>query len=260
MADYIFMRKSRNAMSSFLHILLNVFLGVISIFITVISGSWLLGIGLVIVSKWRIFAVRPRYWLTNLKSSLVDFIVGSSLVLIAYSSGTNLLPLDFVLSAIYIIWLVFIKPKEKSPYPLIQSLFAVFLGSTAAILLTSSVDPIIFIILEFIVGASASRHIYAQSATRDNSILVLSNGLLCAEIAWLCHTWMIYYAFGSTGIIIPQFSIIITLVAFVLAKISYNMSRHDGKIILKEILPSIIFSLLTIIIIIIFFSKPIFNI
>ena len=84
MADYVLIRKSRNVISSVLHVFLNILLGVGSVAITIATGSWIIGIILVIISKWRVFAVRPRYWLVNILSSLVDLIVGSSFVFIAY--------------------------------------------------------------------------------------------------------------------------------------------------------------------------------
>ena len=98
MADYILIRKSRNILSTVLHIVLNILLGVGSIFLTTITGSFGLGLLLVLVSKWRIFAVRPRYWLLNIKSSLVDLIVGFSFVLIAYCSGTIVRPIHLILA------------------------------------------------------------------------------------------------------------------------------------------------------------------
>ena len=81
MADYIFIRKSRNILSSFLHVILNLLLAIASIGATIITGNCIIGLILVVVSKWRIFAVNHRYWLLNLRSSLVDFNVGISFVI-----------------------------------------------------------------------------------------------------------------------------------------------------------------------------------
>ena len=66
MADFILMRKSRNIASNMVHIFLNLLLGVSAVLITVLSASPALGILLVLVSKWRVFAVRARYFFTNL--------------------------------------------------------------------------------------------------------------------------------------------------------------------------------------------------
>ena len=44
MADYIFIRKGRNALSSVIYIILNVLLGLGSIALTIITKSWVPGI------------------------------------------------------------------------------------------------------------------------------------------------------------------------------------------------------------------------
>ena len=97
MADFILARKSRNIASNIVHIFLNILLGILAVLITVFSASPWLGILLVLVSKWRIFAVRRRYLWLNLKSNLVDIIVGFSVVILAYFAGHSLLPVDFLL-------------------------------------------------------------------------------------------------------------------------------------------------------------------
>ena len=99
MADFIIIRKSRNIASVTVHVFLNILLGISSVLITVFSGSPLLGLLLVLLSKWRIFAVRRRYLWLNLKSNLVDLIVGISVVLLSYYAGSTLLPVHFVLMA-----------------------------------------------------------------------------------------------------------------------------------------------------------------
>ena len=91
MADYVLARKSRNVASNMVHIFLNLLLGIGSVLVTVLSGSPILGLILVIASKWRIFAVRSRYLWLNIKSNLVDLIVGISVVLLAYSAGNAFL-------------------------------------------------------------------------------------------------------------------------------------------------------------------------
>ena len=135
MADYVLARKSRNIASSMVHVFLNILLGVGAVLITVLSASPILGILLVLVSKWRIFAVRSRYFFVNLKANLVDIIVGISVVLLAYSGGSSFLVSDIVLMVFYPIWLLFIKPLSSETAALVQSLIAVFLGISAAVLM-----------------------------------------------------------------------------------------------------------------------------
>ena len=112
MSDYILIRKGRNIISAILHALFNLFLGLGSVFITFTTSSWVIGVFLVIISKWRMFAVRPRYLFLNLKSNLVDLIVGFSFVFITYCSGPVLLPIHFILAILYSAWLVVLKPMS----------------------------------------------------------------------------------------------------------------------------------------------------
>lgn len=260
MADYIFIRKSRNALSTLIHIFMNILLGVGSIFITAISGSWIFGIILVLVSKWRTFAVRPYYWLTNLKSSLVDLIVGVSFVLIAYCSGTTILPVHIILAILYTLWLIILKPRSSESSAEFQALAAVFLGNTAAVLISASLDSSIIVLVSFLIGYAASRHVLIQSDDNNFALITLICGLLSAEIAWIFHSWLIVYSFGSTGIIIPQLSIILTLFAFAFDRVYKSIIRHDGVLKAADILAPTIFSLIVIAVIVIGFSKPIFDV
>lgn len=260
MADYIFARKSRNIVSSMLHVFLNLLLGIGSVMITVLSGSPALGILLVLASKWRVFAVRWRYLGVNIKANLVDLIVGLSIVLLTYFSGTTILPVDFVLATVYCIWLIWIKPLSNETAYLVQSLIAVFLGISASAIASATLNPIIIVLAAFLIGYAASRHILIQTSDQDFLLTTLVCGLIFAEIAWLCHTWMIVYTFGGTGIRIPQLAIILTIFAFIYNYTRNAIVKYENDFRFKDILRPIIFGVVLITIIVLWFSQPIFNI
>ena len=260
MADYILIRKSRNILSSVLHVVLNILLGCGSIAVTVVSGSWILGVILVAISKWRVFAVRPYYWLTNIKSSLVDIIVGVSFVLIAYCSGTTVLPIHIILAVLYTLWLIVLKPRSSETAAEMQSIAAVFLGTTAAVLIAASLNSLVIVIASFIIGYAASRHVLVQSDDNDFALVTRICGLVSAEIAWLCHSWLIVYSFGNTGIIIPQLSIVLAAFSFVFGRIYKSIIKHDGKLKMDEIVVPVVFGLGVIVMLMVWFSKPIFDV
>ena len=260
MADYVLIRKSRNIISSILHVALNILLGVGSVAITVISGSWIIGLALVFISKWRIFAVRPRFWLVNIKSSLVDLIVGASFVFITYCSGTEWLPVHALLGLGYCVWLIAIKPLSSDIAAEIQALIAMFLGTTAATFLFASSSSVFMVISCFLIGFSCARHILVQSDGNDFGLVTLACGLISAEIAWLCNSWLIVYTFGNTGIAIPQVSIILVVFAFATERLFKSALKHDGKISFSEVLAPVVFSVLVVAMVVIWFSKPIFDV
>lgn len=260
MADYVFIRKSRNIASNAVHVFLNILLGLGAVLITLFSGSPVLGIILVLMSKWRIFAVRSRYLWLNIKSNLVDLIVGISVVLLSYYSGTSLAPVHFVLAAFYIAWLLFIKPLSSENATLAQSLIAVFIGISATTIMTSMVNSLASSAAAFVVGYAASRHVLSQTNDQDYTLTTLICGLVFAEIAWLCYSWSIIYTFGNSGIRIPQTAIILTIYAFIYNYARQAMIKYQDDFRFKHIAGPVIFGVVLIGAIVLWFSNPIFNI
>lgn len=260
MADYVLIRKSRNIVSNMMHVFLNLLLGVGAVLITVLSGSPVLGLILVLVSKWRIFAVRSRYLWVNIKSNLVDLIVGFSVVVLAYYAGAAFLPVDFVLMVVYAVWLLFIKPLSSESAAMAQSLIAVFLGMSAVAIMASGLDAIAIVLLAFIVGYAASRHVLAQSSDQDFTLTTLICGLVFGEVAWLCQSWGIVYTFGASGIRIPQVAIVLTLFAFAYNYARRAMIKYQDDFLFRYVAGPVMFSVLLIAVIVIWFSNPIFNI
>ncbi len=260
MADYVLARKSRNIASSAVHILLNILLGIGAVALTVFSANPALGIILVLMSKWRVFAVRKRYIWINIKSNLVDLIVGLSVVMLSYFAGSSFLPVHLILMLIYVVWLLFIKPMSSEGANLAQSLIAVFLGISASTIMTAELDATIAILMAFLIGYAASRHVLVQTESENFVLTTLASGLVFAEIACLCHSWAIVYSFGETGITVPQSAIILTIFAFVYNYARQAVVRYREDFRFKNIVGPVIFGVVLIGIIVIFFSKPVFNI
>ena len=260
MADYILARKSRNIASSAVHVFLNLLLGVGAVLVTVLSGGPVLGLLLVFISKWRIFAVRARYLWLNIKSNLVDIIVGVSVVLLSYYAGSSFLAVHFLLMVFYSVWLIIVKPMSSERATLAQSLIAVFLGMSAATIMSASVGVTLLVILAFLIGYAASRHVLSQSDDKDYTLTTLVCGLVFAEVSWLCYAWEIIYPFEATGIRIPQLSIILTIFAFVYNYARQAMIRYQEDFRFKHILVPVVFGIALIGIIVLCFSDPIFNI
>ena len=260
MSDYILIRKGRNILSSVLHIIFNLFLALGSIFLTFSTASWLPGAILVIISKWRMFAARPRYLLLNLKSNLVDLIVGFSFIFIAYCSGPAILPVHFILAIFYSLWLILLKPLSSEFATATQSLLAIFLGTTATTLMSASANSIFITFIVFIIGFASARHVLIQGEDTDFSLIPFIVGLGFAEVAWLLQSWLIVYTFREVGFILPQLSIVITLLAFIFGYLYKSILKNDQKLIFSKVATPTLFSLFLILIVVLWFSKPLFNI
>src|SRR5882724_1852913 len=96
--------KPANGFSYFLHLGLLIVLPVV-VFILVRLNFVQLALSVIVLSKWRMFAVRPRFWPANIRANAVDLMVGLSIVLFMSHSVTN--PwLQLVWAALYAVWLI----------------------------------------------------------------------------------------------------------------------------------------------------------
>ncbi|MBR3176602.1 hypothetical protein IKF25_01350 [Candidatus Saccharibacteria bacterium] len=264
MADYIALRKGRNALSTVTHIALNLALAVVSTALTVISGNWIFGVLLVLLSKWRVVAVRPRYWWINIKANLVDFTVGISLALLVFVALGETKDFNIwhvILTAIYAIWLIVIKPRSETFMTEVQAMFAIFFGSFASAIVASRLDPLVGVASCFVIGYGASRHVLMQGDDHDFTLTTFICGLLMAEMSWIFYHWAIVYSFGdSVTFNIPQLPIACSVLFFLFARGYKSALRHDGKIRADDIVIPAIFSVSIILVMIFFFSVASFDI
>ena len=270
MADYVALRRGRNALSTVTHVILNICLAVATTVLTVVSANWVFAVLLVLLSKWRVVAVRARYWWLNIKANLVDFVVGISIVLLVYlanPAGGSPNFWQIILTIVYIIWLVGIKPRSSTKATEVQALFAVFFGTFALSLTTARIDPVAGVVVSFIIGYGATRHVLTQGDDHDFTITTFVFGMMMAELYWIFYHWTITYQLGRsidngfiTSLAIPQFPIVATIMLFVFARGYKSAIRHDGKIRLDDILAPAIFSALVMVLMIFFYSVPNFNI
>ena len=161
---------------------------------------------------------------------------------------------------IYAIWLIIIKPRSTESAANLQSFIAIFLGTIATVLMTASANSIYMALGGFIIGYAGARHILVQGEDKDYNNIILAGAIISAEIFWLCHSWLIVYSFADTGIIIPQLSIIMAIVAFIFGYTYKSITANEGKLKWSEVGTPTAFAIITIVVIVLFFSQPIFNV
>jgi hypothetical protein len=258
MIDFVSVRRGRNVLSGVVHVGLNVLLAVGSTWVTMVSGWWGLGVALVFISKWRIFAVRPRYWWINVKANLVDIVVGVSFVLLVYFAGTEMTVAQVVITILYIGWLVGVKPRSSEVMTEAQALLAVLLGISAACLMAVNFDPVVMVVAAFVIGYGASRHVLTQSEDHDFTMVTFVFGMVMAELSWVMYHWLIVYSFDA--VVVPQMAVIDAVAFFVFMKGYKSLVRYDGRVKARDVVVPAIFSGLIILIMVIWFSKPIFDV
>ncbi len=260
--EFLKLVRKRSFISELVYTVLNIALAIGVLLIIRYTGSILFAVLLVVISKWRVFAVRPRFWWANLRSNMVDFIVSISIVVHMYTINTSALSeprqlfLLVLLTLAYIVWLLFIKPRSKRLYVGIQALSAVFLGSAALFTVTYNWPVSLVVIGMWLIGYSAARHILSSYDDETHSLfLSLAWGMVLAEIGWVSYHWAIAYPLPIiNSLMLPQIAIVVTLVSFLAFKI-YDSFYHHSKVRMSDVLLPLLFTLSVLIVLLVLFNR-----
>ncbi len=248
--------RRRSVLSELVYIGLNVGLAIAVLIIVRTVESPLPAFILVLISKWRVFAVRPRYWLANIQANFVDFIVSISTVVLLYGVGTigsQGLLLQIALTILYVAWLIYLKPRSSKRSVVAQAWTAVIVGTTA-LFISSYNWPIELLIMGLaVVGYVAARHALTQYEEDHLQFLSLLNALIMAQLGWVLYHWVIAYSLPVIDIRIPQATLIIAVTSFVLFKI-YDSYKRNDRIEPADVALPILFGVSIISVLLLFFS------
>ena len=181
---------------------------------------------LIMLSKWRVGAVRWRYWRGNILANLVDFTVGfggvALLYLAAGSGSSHTLWLQVGVSIFFALWLVVIKPRTRALASKVQAGTALFVGSWALAAFSHDIGQIATVIFYLGMGYGAARHVLVAADDKHYSLLASVFALVLAELGWATYHWNIGYGLSLLGgFMLPQMAII-TLCVGVIAERLYQ--------------------------------------
>lgn len=225
--------RRRSFLSEVAYVILNITLAVmLLVLVLVVNVPWP-ALGLVLLSKWRIFAVRSRYWAANIRANMVDVIVGISMVVFLYSAVGDL-PTQIGLTALYVAWLLFLKPKSKRSYVAAQAMVGLVFGIGAIVQLSPDLPASVVVVLSWLVGYASARHILSVQHESHINFLSLLWGFVVAEIMWLAYHWTIGYQIGNT-LQLAQVVIIVAALSF-LAERVYVSYHKNGQVNSSEVM------------------------
>lgn len=225
--DLIRFATRRSTVGEVGHILLNLaYAGVLLLLVLVFNPPWLAYLA-VVLSKWRVFAVRPRYWFANLQANLIDAFVAASFVTLLWLAAGNLV-LQLVLAGLLAVWLIVIKPRTKRNWVLSQSLICQALSLTALFSLAYNSIALVVVAVSWLIGYVSARHaISAYNEESERTLLSLIWGLVVAELSWLAYHWTIAYTIVGQ-VKVPEMVLIVSLLGF-LAISAYEVIRSERQ-------------------------------
>lgn len=251
--EFLKSSKRRSLISELVYIALNVAFAVSLLVILLAVESPLPAFALVLLSKWRILAVRPRYWFVNILTNLVDIIVSLSIVILIYSAG-GAIGWQVILTAMYVGWLLYVKPKSKRSFVAIQAGAAVFLGVSALMIVSYDWIASIVVLAMWLIGYSSARHVVSSYDEPHASFYSLVWGLVFAEFGWLAYHWTFAYAIPGAGDIqLSQAALITLAISFVAERVYSSYVKH-GSVRSSDVIMPLLLSVSVIIILLTLFN------
>ncbi len=215
----------------------------ILIFILIRLNFVQLAFSLILLSKWRMFAIRPRFWPVNIQANAIDIIVGISLVLFMVNTTSMALQLMWVL--LYIVWLTVIKPATNLGMVSLQALIGQFLGLMALYVIWSAGSIWGITLLVGVICYFAARHFLNNFEEPYDKLLAYFWAYFAAAFAWLTGHWLIYYK------VISQPALLLSILGYGLALLYYfDNFKKINRLIRWQFLGIIVFT----VILIVFFS------
>ena len=260
--EFLKLVRRRSFVSEAVYMILNIGFATALLLVVRYTESIPLAIALVAVSKWRVLAVRPRYWFANIRTNVVDFIVSIGVVLHLYSINAssidefNKIILMVVLTILYIAWLLFLKPRSKRAYVAAQAGVAILMGTSALFMVSYAWPVSVVVLLMWLIGYATANHVLSTYDDETHSLfLSLAWGVVIAELGWVSYHWAIAYSLPFvTSLFLPQVAIVSVLLSFLAYK-AYDSFYHHQKIRTNDIILPLLFSISVAIVLLLVFNR-----
>jgi hypothetical protein len=217
------------------------FLLPLAVYILVRINFVSLAIIVIFLSKWRMFAVRPRYWIANLVANGVDIIVGISLVL--FMANTTVVWWQLFWAAAYAGWLTWLKPKSDVLNVSLQAMVGQLLGLFILYLKFGDNSLLLLVVGTWVITYVAARHFLTSFEEPLTALLAHSWAYFSAGLAFILGHWLLFY--GT----VPQIIVILTTVGYGLAALYYLDATDRLNSLMQKQLLAIMAAILLIVIV-----------
>lgn len=209
--------KPANGFSKVVYVVLNILLPLI-VFALVRTDFTQLAFAVILLSKWRMFAVRPRFWLANMRANSIDIMVSVSLLIFMINSDTQLIQLLW--TATYIAWLVVLKPASSPLLISAQALVGMLCGLMAIFVGWGNAPLYGLVFSTGLVCYLSAHHFFDSFEEPYAKLLSYIWGYFGAAITWVLGHWLLFYG------ILAQPVMLLVALGFGLATL-YYLDHHD---------------------------------
>ena len=182
--------KPTSGIAHFLHLALVLVLP-LAVFVLLQLDFLQLALSIVVLSKWRMFAVKPRFWPANIRANAIDLMVGLSIVLFMAHAGS--VWLEAVWAVLYGVWLVGIKPRSGVLMITSQAFIGQFVALSALYLIWSNGPVYGLTFLSGLFCFMAAHHFLDAFDEPYTKMLAYVWGYFGAALTWLLSHWLLFY-------------------------------------------------------------------
>lgn len=197
----------------------------------------------VLLSKWRMFAVRPRHWPANVRANAIDILVGLSLVVFMAQAPSYAWQLVWL--AAYEVWLVVIKPRSSVFWTTLQAGLGQFVSLAALYIVWGRAPLVLLVMATWGICYLAARHFLMSYDEPLTSMLSHIWGYMAAALTWVLGHFLLYYGF------LAQPVLILSILGYGVASLYYLENNDRLSVLVRR---EVLLIMSAVIIVIILFS------
>ncbi len=206
--------KPAQGFSQLLHVGLQLVLPLVLLVLVRLEGAFVeIALALVLLTKWRMFAVRPRFWIANLRANAVDITIGLSAVIFIANSPSGYTQILWTM--LYAAWLVVLKPATSTALVAAQALLAQLAGLMALFLVWADGPLAGLIFITAVICYVSARHFFDNFDEPYAKLLSFLWAYFGAALMWILGHWLLFYG------LIAQPTLILSMVGYGLAALYY---------------------------------------
>jgi hypothetical protein len=225
------------------HVALSAIMPVL-VYIFVRTNFVLPAVLIILLTKWRMFAVRPRFWLAIVRANAVDIMVG--LATIVFMTRSHSAAMQLMWTGAYIIWQVGIKPSRGVFWIGMQALIGQTYGLMAVYILWSEAPLAALVLSTWAICYLSARHFLSSFDEEYTSLYAHVWGYFAAALAWISVHWLLFYGF------VAQPTLLLTVLGFGLGGLYYLQETDRLSSPLRR---QIVFIMVAVITVVLVFSE-----
>jgi hypothetical protein len=234
--------KPKSGFSHFIHLFFTILIPVL-VYVFVRWNFLPLALIIILLSKWRMFAVRPRHWWPNIRANAVDITVGISILV--FMNETTAATMQIMWAGIYGLWLLFLKPRSGVLMVSLQALVGQVTGLMAVWLAWGNQPIALLVFVNGLICYVTARHFFTNFDEPHAALFAHTWGYFSASLVWVLTHWLLFYG------VIAQPTLLLTVIGFGLGGLYYLEQTDRLSVFLRR---QFLFIMIAIIVVVLAFS------